>query len=256
MESRNAVIPEQPGFTLYWDDLKEYLMCLTDREIGRVLRALYEDLFENTEPTLRRNEMLPFVHLKNNALAQEEKYRETRERNRESGRKGGKGKQKEREAVANGCKPTQTQTQTQTQNTNTPSPEGVPIAEQKKAHPDAPAEGGKDEAGSKDTHCFSPQTKAAGLPTPEQERAFHEFRKEYPKKWGIYQSLPFFLEALQSVEAEELLRSLREQKKMPAWKQDNGRYVPTADKWLRERCWEDVPTENDDGYELLNPMMD
>lgn len=87
-------------------------------------------------------------------------------------------------------------------------------------------------------------------PSPEQQAAFNEFRKAYPKKHGLYQTLPLFLDALQSVSAERMLEVLARQKRSYDWQKENGKYIPCADKWLREHCWEDEPETEEDPYAL------
>ena len=38
-----------------------------------------------------------------------------------------------------------------------------------------------------------------------------------------------------------MLDVLARQKRSEDWHKESGRYIPGPEKWLRERCWEDVP---------------
>ena len=77
-----------PGFTLYWDDLEEYVQVLTEGQLGRVLRAVIEAGCTGTVRELKNEgERLAFLHIMNKIEEQKVKYRETVARNTENGYK-------------------------------------------------------------------------------------------------------------------------------------------------------------------------
>lgn len=254
---------EQPGFTLFWEDVKEYLECLSDREIGHIIRMLYAYVSEGKETEMKRSEKLPFVHLRNNILQQEKKYREKKEQNRENGSKGGSTKKTKKkangserlkkEATAGDRKATQTQTKTQD---NASSSKEVPSNGTLWPGEEEAADGSKANAGA--SLCNDRYDPCATLTEPyvppyteEEHAAFLQFRRTYPKKTNIARAEPLLVHALKSVSLEKILRSVREQWRTDDWQKENGRYIPCAEKWLRDRCWEDEPAVFDDGYRII-----
>lgn len=248
-----GTVLEQPGFTLYWEDLKEYLDCFSDRELGHILRALYGAFFEEETPALRHAEELPFLHLKKNILAQERKYRDTKAQNTANGSKGGRKKaaaadRQEEEAAASDRCPTQTQTQTQN-NTPSSSEEGsLPAPRREEA---AAAPQGAKVCDARYSPYGTRTARYEAPPSPELRALFLQFRKAYPRKTGMAQAEPWFYEALKSVSPETMLKAISQQWRTYEWQKEHGRFIPSAEKWLRERCWEDEPAVFDDGYELL-----
>lgn len=266
----------QPGFMLYWTDLSEYLECLSDRELEHVLRMLYMNFMSSETPEPKRTELLAYIQLRNSIAAQAEKYRETVETNTKNSRK-----RFERKTAAAAVQeaadfetdgywatsadidrcPIQIQSQilNNTSSSSGSSLVGAAGTETEEAETDGvracAAEKTPSESGA--GTATVPGNAGTALSDTEQAEAFKKFRSAYPKKAGIAQAQPLFRTALESVSAEELFAALERQKRMPDWQKEEGRYVPSAERWLRERCWEDVPVYCfEDRYVCLNRSAD
>lgn len=71
----------------------------------------------------------------------------------------------------------------------------------------------------------------------EQDRIFEEFWNIYPQKTGRIESA--YMEYLHATDTaitpEELLKAVKEQ--VEGWKDTEPRYIPSAEKWLRNQGW-------------------
>lgn len=213
---------------------------------------------------------------------QEKRYRETVDKNRKNGQKGGKPRRNEEpeeasetdrfkngteetDRLENGTgetdrKPTQTQTKTQIQtktqtrkkedaNAHT-SEEETCSAEDREEGTDVPKK--ESESAGNAPNTGATRSLHALCFTEEQE-AFRKFKAAYPKTWGLTQSFPIFTEALRKVSPEELMEALEKYRHSEDWRKENGRYVPCAEKWLREESWKTVPKPCfEDRYVCLN----
>lgn len=250
----NLLIGAQPGFTLFWEDLREYLECLSDRELGHILRMLYGSLMEGKDPEVSRIEKLAYTHLRSNILLQAEKYREACEKNAANSRK--RFEKKEGSERSDRPIPTdidrypiQTQDQTQNQIQNQDQTETYSSLTKDMSCETQQRETGR--GSSFQGYAPSdPLTETAF--TPEQHSAFLAFRKAYPRKNNIAQAEALYVKALESVSPEKILTAIKQQMRTDDWQRDRGKYIPSAEKWLRERCWEDEPCEWDDGYVCMN----
>ena len=82
----------------------------------------------------------------------------------------------------------------------------------------------------------NPKPKAPTL----QDDGFEKFWDAYPKKSGdIRQAYQEYVFALDSVSQEELLKAIQDQ--TAATEEDELKYFPSADKWLRNRSWRTRP---------------
>lgn len=94
-----------------------------------------------------------------------------------------------------------------------------------------------------ETESEKEQDAAFAAPAGREEKLFSLFWEEYPNKtdrqeaWKVWQEL---------CPDEPTVRAIREGlelwKRSGQWLDDNGRYVPTAAKWLRKGRWEAPPT--------------
>ncbi len=92
----------------------------------------------------------------------------------------------------------------------------------------------------------------------DNEERFKSFWKEYPRKQSIGKAEKLWNKLKPDKEMyESIMKALREQKELPQWNNENGRYIPSPCSWLSGRCWEDKPTlpaavryENEHSYEL------
>lgn len=102
---------------------------------------------------------------------------------------------------------------------------------------------GKEKEGEKEkeveveveNECYTPS------PSPLKSAAdpFDVFWQEYPRKTGdIRQAvLEFDRATVSGASLGEMLAALAWQKETPEWTEDGGRYIPSAEKWLRNRGW-------------------
>lgn len=77
--------------------------------------------------------------------------------------------------------------------------------------------------------------------TNTYERREHDFLRwwaMYPRHDGRSEAKRIWMEDLRSVPAETLVQALEFAKRSDDWQKENGRYVPSAAKWLDGR-WED-----------------
>lgn len=77
-----------------------------------------------------------------------------------------------------------------------------------------------------------------------REEAFAAFWAAYPRHEKQESAREAFEKCSEPLEV--LLDALEAQKKSAQWRRANGRYIPHADKWLREKRWTDTLTAGDD----------
>lgn len=79
---------------------------------------------------------------------------------------------------------------------------------------------------------------------------FDEFWSEYPRKVGKKDARKAFDKALNSTEAETMIRAVIAQKKSGQWLRENGRYIPNPATWLNQGRWDDEiqPVESKPKY--------
>lgn len=80
-----------------------------------------------------------------------------------------------------------------------------------------------------------------------EDDGFVKFWDAFPgrKSGNIDQAYREYLRALESgVTPETLLNALECQRRQPAWMEENGRYCPSPEKWLRNRGWTAQLPEN------------
>lgn len=70
---------------------------------------------------------------------------------------------------------------------------------------------------------------------------FLEFWQFYPKKSDQRDARAAWDELAPDAETQrQILEALRRAKASPQWREENGRYIPKAAKWLRERRWDNL----------------
>ena len=70
---------------------------------------------------------------------------------------------------------------------------------------------------------------------------FAAFWQRYPKKLGKAEALRAWVCVQQK--KEEIMLGLEDWCNSESWHQQNGRFVPKPEKWLRERWWEQSPKQ-------------
>ena len=70
---------------------------------------------------------------------------------------------------------------------------------------------------------------------------FAAFWQRYPKKLGKAQAMSAWVCVQQ--QKEEIMLGLEDWCNSESWHQQNGRFVPKPEKWLRERWWEQSPKQ-------------
>lgn len=246
-----------PGFSFFWDDIREYAECLSSEQMGNVIKTLYFERIGKKYKELDQAELMMYVHLKYKIVEQEEKYRETVEQNKANIQKRYSKKDAEKEmSISSNSensqnaqkqkrkytrrKPLKTAENKDSENLETGSYtavyEGIAIQTQTQTQ----------NKNSLPSNAPSPEGLDKGK--SEGEEAFTKFRQLYPKKSGLAAAEPYFYEALKEIAPEKLFALLERQKLTPDWQRESGRYVPAAEKWLREKCWLDVPEDPYDRY--------
>ena len=78
-------------------------------------------------------------------------------------------------------------------------------------------------------------------PQGDESAAFAEFWHLYPKKSGQRDARAAWEELAPGKNTQsQILEALRRAKDSPQWREENGRYIPKAAKWLRERRWDNL----------------
>jgi hypothetical protein len=71
-------------------------------------------------------------------------------------------------------------------------------------------------------------------------REFSTFWEAYPKKVGQKAALTAWREAAGRPALDVILAAVAAQAKLPAWRKDNGRWIPHPARWLRDGRWTDA----------------
>lgn len=89
------------------------------------------------------------------------------------------------------------------------------------------------------THSVPPYGAPAREASPE-DGGFHEFWQAYPRRSGdINRAAAVYLCAVDDgATLEQMLSALEWQRRQPAWLEQGGRYIPSPEKWLKNRGWE------------------
>ena len=87
-----------------------------------------------------------------------------------------------------------------------------------------------------DTDTLPPKS-----PQGDESAAFAEFWHLYPKKSGQRDARAAWEELAPGENTQsQILEALRRAKDSPQWREENGRYIPKAAKWLREHRWDNL----------------
>lgn len=93
-------------------------------------------------------------------------------------------------------------------------------------------------------------------------RSFEVFWKAYPKKYSLKQSRELYLSKhFSDVQKEYILKVLEEDKQSEDWQKENGRYIPTAYRWLEDERYNRPLRKNKApswscGYKSVREMME
>lgn len=85
-----------------------------------------------------------------------------------------------------------------------------------------------------------------------ESEAFIEFYNAYPKK-AERPSVNAVFESLKVDEGllADIMYGLDRWKSSYDWTKENGQYIPKPAKWLKNRCWEDEPPNNQKGEQTI-----
>jgi hypothetical protein len=87
------------------------------------------------------------------------------------------------------------------------------------------------------SHALSPRAREGDEPP-----SFEVFARRYPKNNGYSRAALLWAEtAPDETECEKIMRGLEEYMATESWKEQNGRYAPAMDTFLRDRLWEKPP---------------
>ena len=198
------------SFTPVPDDLLEESAELSDAEMGRLIRWAINYHVTGEQPKLSGNERYFSVRLKN--------FIDERELAREQKSKAGRASAEQRQANKNQQSSTEFNTIQQTS------------TELNKSRY-------KDKDKDKDKNnsvCIYTRTRT------REDDGFSEFWEAYPRKSGDIQSAYYeYAAAIDGgAKPEELLQAVRAY----PWPEEM-RYIPSAEKWLKNRSWTEKPQE-------------
>lgn len=84
------------------------------------------------------------------------------------------------------------------------------------------------------------------------EETFNRFWEAYPKKAGKGNCEKWFKSHKPNLDLlEEMLAAIRRQKQSEQWQRDDGKYIPFPYTWLNGKRWEDEPTNEGGGWNVL-----
>ena len=221
---------DKRSFVMYHDQY-EIIKELSDEQIGRLMRAVFEYSESSKEPELDPLMMALFRAFRITIDRDLEKYRDMCRKRADAGRKGGK--------------------QTQANATKR-------VANQADSESDSESVSESDSETTSNTEDKPPAEKEEDLPIKAKEPArkdivaqqhhlspiFDAFWNQYPKKQGKATAKKAFIKALKKVDCEEMMEALRKQSASHDWTKDGGQYIPMASTWLNQERWEDEVYDN------------
>lgn len=207
-------MPEITYIKLFVDYL-DAIEPLGDAERGRLFTALLEYTRTGTAPQLGGNERFLFPMMKaqidRDVAAFMEEHENISKARQEAGRKGGQAKaSKAKQNLANVAKPSKRWQDLAT------------VAKEKE----------KEEG--KDKESLPPKS-----PQGESE-SFVQFWEKYPRKMNRSKARQAWEELCPDEElTAAIMAAVQEQSGSAQWQQEGGRFIPSPDKWLTGRRWED-----------------
>ena len=207
---------EKSGFLLY-ADWEEQVGLLTDEDAGKLFKALfaYERTRESGE--LPPVAAMAFAFMRKELDRNRKAYEEKCQKLRQNGAQGGRPRREEEEEKP---KPTPK---------NQKKPNGF-----LENHLGGDTDTVTDTV--TDTDTLPPKS-----PQGDESAAFGEFWRLYPKKSGQRDARAAWEELAPGKNTQsQILEALRRAKASPQWREENGRYIPKAAKWLRERRWDNL----------------
>lgn len=204
----------KPGFLIY-KDCEEQVGMMSDEDAGKLFKALFA--YENRGEVIDLPPVpaLAFSFFKKELDRNRERYEEKRKTNKENGSKGGRPKNQQEEKEPDGFleKPKK--------------PNGF------FENPPEPKETLTDTDTVTDTVTDTRSLRA--------REDFAKFWKMYPKKAAESDARAAWEELSPDDSTQrQIMDALRRAKASPQWREENGRYIPKAAKWLRERQWSNV----------------
>lgn len=95
----------------------------------------------------------------------------------------------------------------------------------------------------KESRVKKSKESANALSYSARETEFEKFWAAYPKKTYKADAKSAYLE-IPYADIKNILAAVEKAKQTPEWQEQRGRFVPTAAKWLKNRCWEDELPDN------------
>ena len=221
---------EKSGFLLY-ADWEDQVGLLSDEDAGKLFKALFT--YERT----REMEELPpvaamaFAFIRKELDRNRKAYEEKCEKLRQNGAQGGRPRRQENETEKE-----------------------IPLENQEK--PNGFSEnhlGGDTDTDTVTDTVTDTEREKRSLRAREE---FGRFWEQYPKKAARQDALTAWKELAPTEETQrQILDALSRAKESPQWREEAGRYIPKAAKWLQERQWANVvplpfPTRSYDPEEL------
>ncbi|MBQ3567172.1 MAG: hypothetical protein IJA12_08330 [Oscillospiraceae bacterium] len=212
---------DNKSFMMYkeWEELFD---ALEPEEVSQLVKALFAFACRGEEPQLSGALKIAFITMRNAIERDGIKWEEKCERNTENARK------RWNKKITQPCDRIH-------KNTNCTDKDKEKDKE-------------KDKDKDKDTSAVQPYESESVCDENcfyYDSEQFELFWKAYPKKFAKENAVKqWCVLSPDSSLVREMLSAVEKQKKSPQWQEQEGRFIPYPEKWLRERRWEDNITVN------------
>lgn len=223
---------EKKSFAMFKDYL-EYMEGMTDQDIGAAMRAVW--MVENGQdpPELSGVAWMFFTIIRRDL----ERASVRAQASRKNGAKGGRPRKEEPlPEPSQDDFPEKPEKTGEEPNHNLEKPNHNLEKPEKTLHKTVDIDSNKDSKGQALSACARDDGSQE-----DESAAFGEFWELYPKKSGQRDARAAWEELSPDDSTQrQIMDALRRAKGSPQWREENGRYIPKAAKWLRERQWSNV----------------
>ena len=214
---------EKKSFAVFKDYL-EYMEGMTDQDIGAAMRAVWMAENGQEPPELSGVAWMFFTVIRRDL----ERANTRAQASRENGAKGGRPRK--------GDIPEKPEETGEEPDRNLEKPNHNLEKPEKTLHKTVDSNSNKD----RKEQALSACAREDG-PQGDDSAAFGEFWRLYPKKSGQRDARAAWEELAPGKNTQsQILEALCRAKASPQWREENGRYIPKAAKWLRERRWDNL----------------
>lgn len=218
---------EKKSFAMFRDYL-EYMEGMTDQDIGAAMRAVW--MVENGQepPELSGMAWMFFTVIRRDL----ERANIRAQASRENGAKGGRPRKEEPIPESSPKNiPEKPEITWEEPNDNLKEPSLNLEEPEKTLHKTVDI----------DSNKYSKRRTLCAYARENSSQGFADFWAKYPKKAGEKDALAAWEELSPSEGTQrQILEALSRAKGSPQWREEQGRYIPKAAKWLRERQWDNL----------------